>query len=166
MQKIMIIGCCGSGKTTLTKQLSNKFNIPSIHLDKLNWRDNWENISSEAFDQLLAAEVVKSEWIIDGNYNRTIPTRMAYCDTIIYLDYPRLTCLYGVIKRVVTGYGKSRPDMGGYCPERFDWDFLKFVWHFNKNNRKKYYDLLRNQKDIKVIILRNRRQAAAFIQGL
>ena len=64
------------------------------------------------------------------------------------------------------GYGKSRPDMGGYCPERFDFDFIKFVWNFNKNNRKRYYDILSSKEDIQVIILRNRRQAAHFLQGL
>lgn len=166
MKKIMIIGCCGSGKTTLAKKLSNKLNLPLIHLDKLNWRDNWQNISKEEFDDLLWAEVVKPTWIIDGNYERTIPLRLKYCDTVIYMDYSRISCLYGVIKRVVMGYGKSRPDMGGYCPERFDFDFIKFVWNFNKNNRKRYYDILSREEDIQVIILRNRRQAAHFLQGL
>ena len=60
----MIIGCCGGGKTTLAKKLSNKLNLPLIHLDKLNWRDNWENISKEEFDDLLWAEVVKPTWIM------------------------------------------------------------------------------------------------------
>ena len=166
MKKIMIIGCCGSGKTTLAKKLSNKLNLPLIHLDKLNWRDNWQNISKEEFDDLLWAEVIKPTWIIDGNYERTIPLRLKYCDTVIYMDYSRISCLYGVIKRVVMGYGKSRPDMGGYCPERFDFDFIKFVWNFNKNNRKRYYDILSREADIQVIILRNRRQAAHFLQGL
>ena len=137
-----------------------------IHLDKLNWRDNWQNISKEEFDDLLWAEVIKPTWIIDGNYERTIPLRLKYCDTVIYMDYSRISCLYGVIKRVVMGYGKSRPDMGGYCPERFDFDFIKFVWNFNKNNRKRYYDILSSKEDIQVIILRNRRQAAHFLQGL
>lgn len=159
----MIIGCCGSGKTTLAKKLSNKLNLPLIHLDKLNWRDNWKNISKEEFDELLWAEVVKPTWIIDGNYERTIPLRLKYCDTVIYMDYSRISCLYGVIKRVVMGYGKSRPDMGGYCPERFDFDFIKFVSNFNKNNRKRYYDILSSKEDIQVIILRNRRQAAHFL---
>lgn len=162
----MIIGCCGSGKTTLARKLSNKLNLPLIHLDKLNWRDNWQNISKEEFDDLLWAEVIKPTWIIDGNYERTIPLRLKYCDTVIYMDYSRISCLYGVIKRVVMGYGKSRPDMGGYCPERFDFDFIKFVWNFNKNNRKRYYDILSSKEDIQVIILRNRRQAAHFLQGL
>lgn len=163
MKKIMIIGCCGSGKTTLAKKLSNKLNLPLIHLDKLNWRDNWQNISKEEFDDLLWAEVIKPTWIIDGNYERTIPLRLKYCDTVIYMDYSRISCLYGVIKRVVMGYGKSRPDMGGYCPERFDFDFIKFVSNFNKNNRKRYYDILSSKEDIQVIILRNRRQAAHFL---
>ena len=70
------------------------------------------------------------------------------------MDFSRLKCVYGVIKRIIKNYGKSRPDMGGYCPERLDVEkfaFLKFVWNFNKNNRKRFYDMLHNANDVKII---------------
>lgn len=166
MKRIMIIGCSGCGKTTLAGQLAEKLHLPLVHLDVLNWRDGWTPVSKEAFNALLSAEVVKPEWIMDGNYNRTIPLRLQYCDTVIYMDFPRVTCIYGVLKRVLKGYGKSRPDMGGNCPERFDFGFLKFVWNFNKKNRKRYHEMLKEQENAQVIILKNHRQAAEFLRGL
>lgn len=160
----MIIGGCGCGKTTLAKKLSDKLKLPLIHLDVLYWRDHWRNVSKDEFDELLLQEVTKPKWIIDGNYGRTIPLRLKYCDTVIYMDYSRVKCVYGVIKRVIKNYGKSRPDMGGYCPEKFDFKFFRSVWYFNKNNRKRYYDMLNNENNVKVIILKSRKQVIEFLQ--
>lgn len=166
MKKIMVIGCCGSGKSTLSKKLAQKLNLPLVHLDMLNWCGNWECIPQQAFDDLLLAELQKEAWIIEGNYNRTIELRLQYCDTVIYLDYPRLTCLLGVLKRVIAYHGRTRSDMGGNCPEKFDLDFLKFVWNFNQNHREHYLKLLSEQTDKNVIILRNRKEGATFLKQM
>ena len=81
---------------------------------------------------------------MDGNFNRTIPERLERCDTVIYLDFSRLACGRGVIKRIVTTHGTVRPDMGEGCPERIDFEFLKWVWNFNKNKRERYYQQLKD----------------------
>ncbi|SHH89766.1 AAA family ATPase [Clostridium intestinale] len=169
MERIIIIGGNGCGKTTFAKELSDKLNLPLIHLDVLYWRDNWETASTDEFDELLVQEITKPKWIIDGNIGRTIPFRLKYCDTVIYMDFSRLKCVYGVIKRVIKCYGKSRTDMGGYCPEKFNmkkFEFLKSVWNFNKNNRKRYYDMLQSANDVKIIILKSRRQVRELLQQL
>ena len=142
MERIVIIGCGGAGKSTLARQLGEKLDIPVVHLDKLFWRPGWVSISQTEYDVLHRQELAKERWIIDGNFDRTIPERLARCDTVIYLDFSRFACLMGVLKRVFTTYGKVRPDMGEGCPERIDWDFLKWVWDFNKNKREKNYRLL------------------------
>lgn len=166
MERIIVIGCPGSGKTTLSRQLSEKLNLPLVHLDKLKWRDGWTSVSKEEFDVLLQAELEKPCWIIDGNYNRTIPLRLQYCDTIIWLDYPRLTCILRALKRVITNYGKTRPDMGGNCPERFDLEFMTYIWRFNKENRKKYLEMIKNLDGIKIITLKNRKETDQFLKNL
>lgn len=169
LERIIIIGGNGCGKTTFAKMLSDKLKLPLIHLDVLYWRDNWQAASKDEFDELLLQEVIKPKWIIDGNISRSIPLRLKYCDTVIYMDYSKIACVYGSIKRVIKNFGKSRPDMGGYCPERFDMEkfaFLKSVWNFNKNNKKRYYDMLNNANDIEIIILKNRKQMVEFLQRL
>ncbi len=166
MNRIIIIGNSGSGKSTLAKELAVRLNLPLIHLDKLFWRDNWQHISRDEFDDLLLSELKKERWIIDGNFGRTIPLRLQYCDSVIYLDYPRGTCIFGVLKRVITGYGRTRSDMGDNCPERFDFKFLKFVWNFNQKNRRRYHEMLNAQNDKNIIVLHNRKECAAFLQNI
>ena len=166
MERILIVGNSGAGKSTMARALSEKTGLPVVHLDRLFWRENWQHIAREEFDALLQQELEKSQWIIDGNYDRTVSTRLAYCDTVIYLDYPRWQCLLGVVKRVISSYGKVRPDMGDGCPERFDWEFMKYVWNYNRENREKLYRKLNALDRVNVIVLRNRKEGNLFLRNL
>ncbi len=166
MERIVIIGCGGAGKSTLARQLGEKLDIPVVHLDKLFWHPGWVEASQEEFDARLALELEKPKWIMDGNFNRTMPRRVAKCDTIIYLDFSRFACLWGVVKRILTTYGKVRPDMGEGCPERFDLDFLKWVWDFNSEKREQYYRLLNEVEGVEAIVLKNRRMVKRFLSSL
>lgn len=166
MKKIIIIGCSGSGKSTLSRQLSELMQIPVVHLDKLWWKPNWETASRDEFDVLHRAAMAEPTWIMDGNFSRTLPERLKNCDTVIYLDFNRITCIMGVLKRVFSGLGKVRPDMGEGCPERFDWSFLVWVWNFNKKNRAQTYQLLSEAEHAEVHVLKNRKQVNRFLVNM
>ena len=166
MERIIIIGCGGAGKSTLARKLGEVLDLPVLHLDKLFWKPGWVEMEREEFDALLQVELQKEKWIMDGNFNRTMPERMKRCDTIIYLDFSRFACLMGVLKRVITTYGKVRPDMGEDCPERIDLEFLKWVWNFNKNKRESYYKLLNEAENVETIVLKNRRAVKLFLKSL
>ena len=166
MQRIILIGCGGAGKSTLARKMGEVLDIPVVHLDKLFWKPNWVETSREEFDALLAQELAKDKWIMDGNFNRTMPERIKRCDTIIYLDFSRVACLMGVVKRVITTYGTVRPDMGEGCPERIDFEFMKWVWNFNKNKRESYYKMLNEVENIETIVLKNRRAVKLFLKSL
>lgn len=166
MERIMIIGCGGSGKSTLARQMGVKLDIPVVHLDKLFWTPGWVSLPQEVFDKLHREAIAGEKWIIDGNFNRTIPERLERCDTVIYLDFSRAACLLGVAKRILTTYGTVRQDMGEGCPERIDLDFLKWVWNFNKNKREKNYRLLNEAEGKATIVLKNRRAVRKFLAQL
>jgi len=165
MERIMIIGCGGSGKSTLARQLGEKTGLPVVHLDKLFWHPGWVESTKEEIDQRIMEAMEEPQWIIDGNYNRTLPKRLEYCDTVIYLDFSTTACLLGVAKRIMTTYGQVRPDMAEGCPERFDLEFLKWVWKFNGKHRKRYYELLA-QTEKNVYIFKNRRQVKKFLNSI
>lgn len=67
---------------------------------------------------------------MDGNYSGTLDVRLSVADTVIFLDFPRLLCLSRVIKRRLMYAGQSRPDMASDCPERLNWEFLKYIWSY------------------------------------
>ena len=166
MERILVIGCPGSGKSRLSRILGEKLGLPVVHLDQLWWKPGWENVSVEEFDARLEEVLEGEQWIIDGNFSRTMPLRLKHCDTIVYLDYSRWTCLLGMIQRVLGSYGKVRPDMGEGCPERFDWEFVKYIWNFNKENRVRNNTWIAQAKHAKAIILKNRKEATDFLDQI
>lgn len=169
MERVLIIGNAGSGKTTFSRQLSQAQELPLVHLDRLYWRGSWEHLPPDEFDALLQTELEKPRWIIDGNFNRTLSHRLQYCDTVFFFDLPALTCLAGITKRILTSYGKVREDMGGDCREHFDKQKLSLyrnVLTFNKQHRKDYYRLLAKAGNVNVTVFKNRRQAKAFLKKL
>jgi len=166
MQKVLIIGNAGSGKATFAIKLAQKLQLPLVHLDKLYWCGNWEHRSREEFDTLLQAQLEKPQWIIDGNFNRTISHRLQYCDTVIFFDLPTAVCLASITKRIFANFGKTRADMGGNCPERFDKQkrsLYRNVLTFNRQHRKDYYALLKNFPG-RVIVFTSRKQASIFLK--
>ena len=107
MKKVIVIGCPGSGKSTVSKALHNKTGIPLYHLDMMYWNADKTTVEKSVFLERLSAVLEKDAWIIDGNYGSTMELRMAACDTVIFLDYPLDVCLNGIKER----FGKPRSDM-------------------------------------------------------
>ena len=164
MKRILIIGCGGSGKSTLARALGSKLKLPVIHLDQLWWKEGWQNVSVDDFDAKLSAVLARDRWIIDGNYSRTMEQRLERCDTIVYLDFSRWTCLWGMCQRVLGNYGKVRPDMSAGCPERFDWEFVRWIWNYNRESRARNYMWMAKARHAQSIVLHSRREAQRFLQ--
>lgn len=132
----MVIGCCGSGKSTFSRRLAEQTSLPVYHLDQYYWKANWREAKKSEWEPIVEDLAKKESWIIDGNYKSTMDIRIQEADTIIYLDRSTPVCLWRVIKRIFKYHGKVRPDMPAGCRERFDWDFLHYVAVFNLIQRR------------------------------
>ncbi|WP_322924082.1 DNA topology modulation protein [Paenibacillus campi] len=167
MKRIVILGCSGSGKSTLSMQLQPLLNVPLIHLDRYYWKPNWQATEDEEWDRLVTEFAAAAEWIIDGNYFRTLDLRLKRAELIVWLDMPRRVCLYRVMKRWIRYYGRTRPDLNEECPEKIDWAFLRWVWNYPTRTRPrtiaKLQQLAPHQQ---VVIIQNRKQLHAFIARL
>lgn len=160
MKKILIIGSPGSGKSTLAVQLAEQLNLPLIHLDKLNWVDDNNTLKKTEFDLALAEVLNKEQWIIEGNYNRTLSKRVKYADTIIWLDLPRVICIWGILKRYLKGKLIKQQLHGN--PNKLEQDFLKFVWNFKNTDRAVILKILKESNDKNIIILKNHQDKENF----
>jgi adenylate kinase family enzyme len=131
MKRIVVLGVPGAGKSTFARKLGARLDLPVHHLDRYFWRPDWISISDEEFDELLEDLLSGDEWIIDGNYRRTIPMRLARADVAVVLDRPRWLAIARVLKRIARYRNGGRPDMSDGCPERLDWPFLTYIWRFH-----------------------------------
>ena len=160
MKKVIVIGCPGSGKSTVSRALHNKTGIPLYHLDMMYWNTDKTTVEKSVFLERLSAVLGKNDWIIDGNYGSTMELRMAACDTVIFLDYPLEVCLDGIKER----RGKPRSDMPWIETEE-DAEFMEFIKSYNEQQKPKVLELLEKYSDKNIVILRSREQADAFLNG-
>lgn len=133
--KVLIVGCGGAGKSTLAVEMGKRFGLSIVHLDKLWWLPNWQNRSEQDFDIMLVDELVKNDWIIEGNYFRTFAMRLKYADFCIYLDYDTELCVQSVYERAQKYKGTTRPDMADGCTEHIDDEFKNWITSFKENVR-------------------------------
>ena len=166
MERIQIMGCSGAGKSTLARRLGERTGLPVVHIDKLFWKSGWVESTKKEIDRKILTAVSEPRWIMDGNYTRTLPQRLEKCDLVIYLDFPRWFCILSILRRYIQNFRRVRPDMGEGCPEKVDWEFLKWVWTFNEKHRAKFYAMLTAIPQDKVIILKNRREVRQFLEQL
>lgn len=167
MKRIMIIGCGGAGKSTLSRELGRMLDKEVIHLDSLYWQPGWQETPKDEWEKIVVNLVQKEEWIIDGNYSSTMEPRLHRADTVIFLDFPWVLCLWRVVKRWVIHFGRTRPDMREGCQERLDWGFIKWIWTFPKKRRLNLLNRVNQCSPGKqVIILRNPKEVSQFLQTL
>lgn len=137
MQRVMIIGGSGSGKSTVARRLGNITSLPVIHIDKLFWLPEWVERPKAERDRLMREAIAAERWIFDGNYSSTFDERAARADTIVFLDIATARRIARVVWRTAIHFGRSRPDMTEGCPERLNADYLDFVvnWVAGYNRR-------------------------------
>lgn len=164
MKRIIVVGSGGAGKTMLAIELGRRLGLPVHHLDKLNWKPGWVPTPADEWRKIQDKLVQEDSWIIDGNYGGTIDLRIAAADTVIFLDFPRLRCLWNSIKRLSRFRGRNRPDMGAGCLERFKWDYIKWIWGFGKTSRPRILALLhRYSREKKIHVLHSPREIESFL---
>lgn len=164
-RRILLIGSGGSGKSTLARQLGARTGLPVIHLDREFWRPGW--VETPRTEWLARVEVLlrEPEWIMDGNYGSTLGIRFAAADQVVFLDFPRLACLWGVGRRIARSWGRTRPDMADGCPEKLDLSFLRWIWMFPRRERVRILETMAEYPDRRVVVLKNRRAVRKWLMN-
>lgn len=164
MRKVLVIGSGGAGKSTFARRLGSLLDIEVVHLDKLYWNPGWVETPRPAWRETIEKLLRRDAWILDGNYSNTLELRIAACDTIIFLDFPRVLCLWRVVRRAKMYRRRSRPDMAEGCEERLTLAFLLWVWNYPTASKPKILERLdRHASDKRIIRLRSQSEIERFL---
>jgi len=164
MKKVLVIGSGGSGKSTFSRRLGDAVGIDVIHLDQLYWRPNWVEPPKEEWEETVATLIKGESWIMDGNYGGTRTMRLNACDTVIFLDIPRTTCVFRVLKRNWQYRGQTRPEMAVGCSEKFNLEFLLWVWNFPKKKKPEILAEFERFPNKNIVILQSDGEIDEFLE--
>ena len=161
MKKIIVIGCPGAVKSTFARELRDLTGLPLIYLDRLWHKADRTTVTGDEFDRALTQAMAADEWIIDGNYIRTLEMRLKNCDTVFFLDYPTELCLEGAASRI----GTVREDLP-WVEEEFDPEFRQWILDFPHDQLPRIYELLeRYNENIDIITFHSRDEMADWMRN-
>ena len=112
MRRIIVVGCQGSGKTSLTLKLGRKLGLPAVHLDVLQLRGRRRQLLGAGLRSHLGARR--------------------------YLGRHRPSALALPVAHRLAFSLRSRrdaPDLPKGCPEQFDWNLMREAWRYNADRR-------------------------------
>jgi adenylate kinase family enzyme len=168
MERILVMGSSGSGKSTFAHRLSAITGIPVVSLDALFWKPGWVESDGREFAQRVSDAANHPRWIMDGNFiSHAGDLRRNLADAVIWFDLPTRTCMTGIVTRIAGSYGRVRPEMAPGCPERIDPEFFNYVWTYRRSQRPKllrYFEELR--PDQALICFTKRAQADQYLANV
>ncbi len=167
--RILVIGCSGGGKSTLSRKLSEKLGLPYVSMDRdFFWLPGWVKRPKTEERALIAASVAQNRWIMDGSGPSTFDLRFPRTDLVVWVRVPRRVCLWGLVCRVASSFGRVRPDMAPGCPEQLpDREFLSYIWNFERRVSPVIIRMLdRHAPEVPVLTLRSRRDIHALAESV
>ena len=159
--RILVIGSPGAGKSTFSRKLRDKTGLTLYYLDMIFHHSDRTTVSREEFDEKLSHILETKQWIIDGNYQRTLPIRFEKCTGVFLFDLPVEQCLQGAAARI----GKAREDLP-WVETEFEREFKQYILDFQKDQIPKIYELIEKYKGSReVTIFHSREEADDWIEN-
>lgn len=165
--KIAIVGYSASGKSTLAAYLAKCYGVPVLHMDTTRFLPGW--VEREKAEQIRLVEQFMDGhpegWVIDGNYTSILyERRMQEADRILFLNFPRLTCLLRAWRRYRSYRGQVRESVAEGCEEKLDAAFVRWILLDGRTReRRARYAALGTQYGEKLTVIRNQRALTAYM---
>jgi adenylate kinase family enzyme len=165
MNKIVIIGSPGAGKSTLARKLYSILNIKVVHLDRIFWQPGWKEKPRGTRIDILQERVRIKQWIIEGTYLSSSEPRLNAADTIIFLDIAPSLCLWRIFKRHLN-HGRILRDIPEGCKDKLNLIRVLKVLVFPFRGRRTLKQKLRKFPPEKVIWLRSDKDIENFLMKI
>lgn len=169
-RRVLVDGMMGSGKSTFARALAARTGLPLIHLDLHYWKPGWVRPSDDEWRERQRTLIASDAWIIDGNYNETLPLRLERAETVVYLDTPWWLCASRAFAR---GLRPPAGEMPEGCEDsrkrrlRDEWGGIGTIWRRRRSDRDEARsEILRHGKHTTVHVLRSRREASEFLDAV
>jgi adenylate kinase family enzyme len=170
MQRIMILGQPGAGKSTLARIIGARTGLPVFHIDHIHWQAGWIERPRAEKTRLCHAVEAQECWIFEGGHSATWANRLARADLVVWLDIPVTTRFLRVLWRTLHDYGKNRPDLPAGCPEGFGREtlpFWQFIWRTRHTARARIARLCADAPPDKMVVhLQDQSQITVFLDSL
>jgi adenylate kinase family enzyme len=171
MQRIVIIGTTGSGKSTFGRALAELLNYAHFELDDINWLPGWQERETADFRERVAVAAASPQWVFVGNYSAVRDLLWPRADTIIWLDLPFLTTAMQLARRTYRRNVYGEPCCNG---NRESWRrtlghdsiLLWLLKTYSKNRRTIPQALAQYGNEKTKHILRNRAQMTEFLEAV
>jgi adenylate kinase family enzyme len=169
VERVLILGPGGSGKSELSRTISSRTGLPVVHLDVLFWGPGWSAVPREQALAHLSTAVDGERWVLDGNFLQDVDAdgRLRRADTIVFLDLSRWLCLWRVTKRMLRDRRRRRADLPAGADESFDPDGMRWIWNYHRTDRPNVLRLLAGLgPSVAVHRLRTRADVRRFVDQL
>lgn len=167
-ERILVIGCSGTGKSTLAQAIASRLDLVYVSMDRdIFWLPGWKTRSRHEARSLIEQAVAGPRWIMDGNSPGTLPLRLPRTQIVLWRRPPRRVALWGVFSRWLRYRGGTRPEMAPGCPERLNWKFLKYIWTFEREEVPQFEEMLSlHGRDVPVLTLKSHRESDELLARL
>lgn len=163
MNRVLVLGCSGSGKTTLTRKLAARIGADPIYLDQHHWQRGWVVPPRDQWHETLRSLIARERWVMDGTYDGTLHLRLPRADAIILFETNRLRCLWRVTARWLAG--QPRPELPEECPDKVDWEFVRYIWTFDRVVLPKIFAVINKAgRDVPIVRLSGIEDAERWLQ--
>jgi adenylate kinase family enzyme len=149
VQRVLVTGNAGAGKTTLVRNLAAALDIPAYSMDSIVWQAGWKRTPPVETQALTEELVQREQWVIDA----VSLAATAAADTIIFLDLPRRVVGWRAAKRTLRYLFRTRPEMPPGCVEVLVIPKLvRIIWRFPTTARPRIVAAIADRSDAPLVV--------------
>jgi adenylate kinase family enzyme len=177
MNRIVVVGSSGSGKTTVAGDLSRRLDFPHLELDSVFHQPDWRPLPDDEFRARVADFALQPKWVIDGNYTSHGIQDLLWpvADTLVWLDLPKWVVMTRIIRRTMSRWVTHEELWNGNRelrsgPFRLDpqKNVIRWAWTRYDHVTAKYESMVAEPEAVhlQVYRLQTRNEVDAFVHSI
>jgi MATE family multidrug resistance protein len=164
IQRVAVLGGAGAGKSTLSRRIGERLQLPVIHLDRLIYGPRWRKNDVAKVRSDMAAQLGE-RWVLDGTYTELGDLFFPTVDLVIWIEQPVLLRLWRTWRKTRIHRNAPRADRPDDCEERFTLGYVRTILSFGRFTSD-VEKRLRKATQGRVLLLKGDRAVAKFLRAL